>query len=684
MTYSEQIQVAYACLGLEFGATEAEVNSAYKEITKRFHPDLHMNDTEDEIAHFNILQAQANDARDTLQKYFDLQQAKAEVSPQEELRETIALYRKMSSGINRQIKNYNLTNHNQKSTQKLIEQIVDFDNKAKAALPEHIYNTSQYTHIINIANLYHLANDDPNIEIDWHSARETYKLFNFANTDYGFKVLKLALQFGNLDDILSGPGFRSLAPKQIFEEFKKLDYSALTDDQLYDIARYIEHRFFNLATNKALYDFKDEDLTTVRDNCLINMKDSRNLIRFLTQMYSFTKVENTVALIKKFDFKTKDLVINNTYLIDTLLEHNKNRKNFQLLTDVLLLKVKNPYDFQRICKIYKLNPKTFLDIIKNCDTRFYYSTITDIVRYCKHLGNRPLNERDTLHKIKIELAKKSNNFGVFKSIIENDPELTIDELVEILDGSDFKIDADDVKSFASSYLDDYKPDEKHLILYSLFKRYKTPASEALANTESFDEFMNLNLVVDGKRYFITKEDKYAGIVQNENLNFVDIIRFSHENKNKNYKGILKYYYLENAKTLGELNLAITTQIYKNDSQIFKQAQKELEHIEIPSVEAAASMCDDLMRKTKIRRHADINDLLKAMCARAELCKPAPETSGFKTPTPEIPAPDALAPEVPAPDAPAPEVPAPATQPLQTPQQPQPAQPPKPSSQPQRI
>ncbi|MDR0931329.1 MAG: DnaJ domain-containing protein [Clostridiales bacterium] len=83
MTYSEQIKNAYETLGLELGATEAQVNSAHKEIAKKYHPDLHMNDTPDEIAHLNELLAQANTARKILLDYIEIEAAKAQVTPEE-------------------------------------------------------------------------------------------------------------------------------------------------------------------------------------------------------------------------------------------------------------------------------------------------------------------------------------------------------------------------------------------------------------------------------------------------------------------------------------------------------------------------------------------------------------------------------------------------------------------------
>ncbi|MDR0931326.1 MAG: J domain-containing protein [Clostridiales bacterium] len=85
MTHNELIKTAYATLGLDFGATEAQVNSAYKEIAKKYHPDInHDNLTPEEIEHRNELLAEANNARKTLLDYFAIEAEKAQVTPEEE------------------------------------------------------------------------------------------------------------------------------------------------------------------------------------------------------------------------------------------------------------------------------------------------------------------------------------------------------------------------------------------------------------------------------------------------------------------------------------------------------------------------------------------------------------------------------------------------------------------------
>ncbi|MDR0931328.1 MAG: DnaJ domain-containing protein [Clostridiales bacterium] len=84
MTYDEQIKNAFNTLGLKDSATEAQVDSAYKKFAKKYHPDLHMNDTPENIDKFNDLLGEANNAREILQTYFELKEAKEQVTPEEE------------------------------------------------------------------------------------------------------------------------------------------------------------------------------------------------------------------------------------------------------------------------------------------------------------------------------------------------------------------------------------------------------------------------------------------------------------------------------------------------------------------------------------------------------------------------------------------------------------------------
>ncbi|MDR0931336.1 MAG: J domain-containing protein [Clostridiales bacterium] len=84
MYLSPKIADAFTTLGLEPGATEVQVNAAHKEIAKKYHPDLHMNDTQDEIAHLNELLAQTNTARKILLDYLEIEAAKTQVTPDEE------------------------------------------------------------------------------------------------------------------------------------------------------------------------------------------------------------------------------------------------------------------------------------------------------------------------------------------------------------------------------------------------------------------------------------------------------------------------------------------------------------------------------------------------------------------------------------------------------------------------
>ncbi|MDR0931333.1 MAG: J domain-containing protein [Clostridiales bacterium] len=93
MTYSEQIKTAYETLGLKVGATAAQVNSAYKQIAKKYHPDInHDNLTPEEIEHRNDLLVQANAARKTLLDYFAIEAEKAQVTPEEEAEAITLMY----------------------------------------------------------------------------------------------------------------------------------------------------------------------------------------------------------------------------------------------------------------------------------------------------------------------------------------------------------------------------------------------------------------------------------------------------------------------------------------------------------------------------------------------------------------------------------------------------------------
>jgi hypothetical protein len=85
LTHAELIKTAYATLGLEFGATEAQVKAAYRTLSKKYHPDLSENKVDQkELEHLGHLQAELNGARNTLQEYFDLQKAKEQVSQKEQ------------------------------------------------------------------------------------------------------------------------------------------------------------------------------------------------------------------------------------------------------------------------------------------------------------------------------------------------------------------------------------------------------------------------------------------------------------------------------------------------------------------------------------------------------------------------------------------------------------------------
>ncbi|MDR0931331.1 MAG: DnaJ domain-containing protein [Clostridiales bacterium] len=90
MTHAELIKTAYTTLELEFGATEAQVNSAYKELTKKYHPDLAANKNDaEEQERLNKLQAELNSARKFLLKYLEIESEKAKVTPKEAKKEEI-------------------------------------------------------------------------------------------------------------------------------------------------------------------------------------------------------------------------------------------------------------------------------------------------------------------------------------------------------------------------------------------------------------------------------------------------------------------------------------------------------------------------------------------------------------------------------------------------------------------
>ncbi|MDR0931330.1 MAG: J domain-containing protein [Clostridiales bacterium] len=89
---TESIVKAFNTLGLEPNATEAQVNNAYKEIAKKYHPDLHMNNTQDEIVHLNELLAQTNNARKILLDYFAMESEKNQVTPQQEAEAITLMY----------------------------------------------------------------------------------------------------------------------------------------------------------------------------------------------------------------------------------------------------------------------------------------------------------------------------------------------------------------------------------------------------------------------------------------------------------------------------------------------------------------------------------------------------------------------------------------------------------------
>ncbi|MDR0931325.1 MAG: J domain-containing protein [Clostridiales bacterium] len=93
MTYTEQIQNAYATLELDFGATEAQVNSAYKELTKKYHPDLAANQNDpEEQERLNHLQAELNNARKTLLDHFVIEASKSQVTPEQEAKAKTLMY----------------------------------------------------------------------------------------------------------------------------------------------------------------------------------------------------------------------------------------------------------------------------------------------------------------------------------------------------------------------------------------------------------------------------------------------------------------------------------------------------------------------------------------------------------------------------------------------------------------
>ncbi|MDR0931335.1 MAG: J domain-containing protein [Clostridiales bacterium] len=85
MYISPKIIEAFTTLGLEPGATEAQVKAAYKTLSKKYHPDLATNKNDaKEQERLNNLQAQLNFARAILQDYFEIEAAKSQVTPEEE------------------------------------------------------------------------------------------------------------------------------------------------------------------------------------------------------------------------------------------------------------------------------------------------------------------------------------------------------------------------------------------------------------------------------------------------------------------------------------------------------------------------------------------------------------------------------------------------------------------------